>query len=363
MPLHGTYEPSTDDFSREQVELIERTNGAEGTTMRGMPVIVLVSRGAKSGKIRKIPLMRVEHDGQYAVVASLGGAPKHPTWYYNLVAHPHVELRDGAVVRDYLARELEGAERETWWARSVEAYPDYADYAIKTSRLIPVFVLEPVDPEVAEQHGSAAAAGAGTHAGTAAVAGSDAGVVAGAADAGLPYEETEQELERIEKATELDDEIAEFWENARVQAGLGRIAVVGGLTVAENVAPVAWSFGDNPEQADRLLGLVLDGTKTATSSALSEYDGDDAPLPREGDLSIVVDGAGHPKALIRTTDVAVVPFGEVSDDFAAAEGEGDRSLEAWRTDHTEFFTRVLGLVTVPEDFMVVTERFELLYPR
>ncbi len=363
MPLHGTYEPSTDDFSREQVELIERTNGAEGTTMRGMPVIVLVSRGAKSGKIRKIPLMRVEHDGQYAVVASLGGAPKHPTWYYNLVAHPHVELRDGAVVRDYLARELEGAERETWWARSVEAYPDYADYAIKTSRLIPVFVLEPVDPEVAEQHDSAAAAGAGTHAGTAAAAGSDAGVVAGAADAGLPYEETEQELERIEKATELDDEIAEFWENARVQAGLGRIAVVGGLTVAENVAPVAWSFGDNPEQADRLLGLVLDGTKTATSSALSEYDGDDAPLPREGDLSIVVDGAGHPKALIRTTDVAVVPFGEVSDDFAAAEGEGDRSLEAWRTDHTEFFTRVLGLVTVPEDFMVVTERFELLYPR
>jgi len=363
MPLHGTYEPSTDDFSREQVELIERTNGAEGTTMRGMPVIVLVSRGAKSGKIRKIPLMRVEHDGQYAVVASLGGAPKHPTWYYNLVAHPHVELRDGALVRDYLARELEGAERETWWARSVEAYPDYADYAIKTSRLIPVFVLEPVDPEVAEQHDSSADAGAGTHAGTAAAAASDAGVVAGAADAGLPYEETEQELERIEKATELDDEIAEFWENARVQAGLGRIAVVGGLTVAENVAPVAWSFGDNPEQADRLLGLVLDGTKTATSSALSEYDGDDAPLPREGDLSIVVDGAGHPKALIRTTDVAVVPFGEVSDDFAAAEGESDRSLEAWRTDHTEFFTRVLGLVTVPEDFMVVTERFELLYPR
>lgn len=145
MPLHGTYEPSTDDFSREQVELIERTNGAEGTTMRGMPVIVLVSRGARSGKIRKIPLMRVEHDGLYAVVASLGGAPKHPTWYYNLVADPHVELRDGAVVRDYLARELEGEERETWWARSVEAYPDYADYATKTSRLIPVFVLEPFD--------------------------------------------------------------------------------------------------------------------------------------------------------------------------------------------------------------------------
>lgn len=376
MPLHGTYEPSTDDFSREQVELIERTNGAEGTTMRGMPVIVLVSRGAKSGKIRKIPLMRVEHEGQYAVVASLGGAPKHPTWYYNLLAHPHVELRDGAVVRDYLARELEGAERETWWARSVEAYPDYADYAVKTSRLIPVFVLEPVDPEVAEQHERSAAEAAGSPAGSATATAADAAtapvpapvaeapdVAVGSADPGFPYEETEQELERIEKATELDDEIAEFWESARVQAGLGRIAVVGGLTVAENVAPVAWSFGDTPEQADRLLALVLDKTKTATSSALSEYDGDDAPLPRPGDLSIVVDGAGHPTALIRTTDVEVVPFGAVSEEFAAAEGEGERTLESWRSDHTEFFRRALGIDAVPDDFMVVTERFELLYPR
>nr|WP_281044488.1 ASCH domain-containing protein [Sanguibacter keddieii] len=126
---------------------------------------------------------------------------------------------------------------------------------------------------------------------------------------------------------------------------------------------MAWSFGDNPEQADRLLELVLAGTKTATSSALSEYDDEDAPLPKAGDLSIVVDGAGHPKALIRTTEVEVVPFGEVSEELAAAEGEGDRTLASWRADHAEFFRRVLGIETVPEDFMVVTERFELLYPR
>lgn len=360
MPLHGTYEPSTDDFSREQVELIERTNGAEGTTMRGMPVIVLVSRGARSGKIRKIPLMRVEHDGLYAVVASLGGAPKHPTWYYNLVADPHVELRDGAVVRDYLARELEGAERETWWARSVEAYPDYADYATKTSRLIPVFVLEPLDEHTSGAHDAQAAA---LPAEVSTTDAERAEADTTGIDPALPYEPVEEELERIERSTELDDEIAEFWESSRVQAGLGRIAVVGGLTVAEGVAPVAWSFGDNPEQADRLLELVLAGTKRATSSALSEYDEEDAPLPKAGDLSIVVDGAGHPKALIRTTEVEVVPFGEVSEELAAAEGEGDRTLASWRADHAEFFRRVLGVESVPEDFMVVTERFELLYPR
>lgn len=385
MPLHGTYEPSTDDFSREQVELIERTNGAEGTTMRGMPVVVLVSRGAKSGKIRKIPLMRVEHDGLYAVVASLGGAPKHPTWYYNLVAHPHVELRDGAVVRDYVARELEGAERETWWARSVEAYPDYADYARATTRLIPVFVLEPFVPEdgpVAGGTTTGASPAAADPSGVALVDGSladepgaeatSAGLTAGPAapvvpvddpDASLPYAHAEEEQERVERAAELDDEIADFWESSRVRAGLGRIAVVGGLTVAEGVAPMAWSFGDTPEQADRLLELVLAGTKTATSSALSEYDDEDAPLPRAGDLSIVVDGVGHPRALIRTTAVEVVPFGEVTEDFAAAEGEGDRTLGSWRSDHTEFFRRALGVESVPDDFMVVTERFELLYPR
>lgn len=145
MPLTGEYEPSTSDWAREQAELIERTNGAEGTTMRGMPVILLTTVGAKSGKLRKTCLMRVEHEGQYAAVASLGGAPKHPVWYFNVTKHPLVELRDGPVVKDYTAREVEGDERDAWWQRAVEAFPDYADYAAKTDRLIPVFVLTPVE--------------------------------------------------------------------------------------------------------------------------------------------------------------------------------------------------------------------------
>jgi deazaflavin-dependent oxidoreductase (nitroreductase family) len=106
-------------------------------------VIILSSVGAKSGKVRKTPLMRVENDGEYAVVASLGGAPKHPVWYYNLIADPHVELQDGPVKKDYLAREVHGAERETWWERAVAAWPDYAEYAKKTTRTMPVFVLTP----------------------------------------------------------------------------------------------------------------------------------------------------------------------------------------------------------------------------
>ncbi len=145
MPLTGEYEPSTSDWAREQAELIERTNGAEGTTMRGMPVILLTTVGAKSGKLRKTCLMRVEHEGQYAAVASLGGAPKHPVWYFNVTKHPLVELRDGPVVKDYTAREVEGDERDVWWQRAVEAFPDYADYAAKTDRLIPVFVLTAVE--------------------------------------------------------------------------------------------------------------------------------------------------------------------------------------------------------------------------
>jgi deazaflavin-dependent oxidoreductase (nitroreductase family) len=143
MPLSGEYEPSASDWSREQVELFERTNGAEGNTMRGRPVIVLTSLGAKSGKIRKTPLMRVEHDGEYAVVASLGGAPKHPVWYYNVVANPHVELQDGPVKRDYTAREVTGEEKALWWKRATETWPDYAEYQTKTDREIPVFVLTP----------------------------------------------------------------------------------------------------------------------------------------------------------------------------------------------------------------------------
>lgn len=145
MPLDGTYEPSPDARTREQVELFERSGGTEGTTWAGRPVIILTSLGARSGKVRKVPLMRVEHDGRYAVVASMGGAPQHPTWYNNLCTHPLVELQDGPERKDYRAREVTGAEREEWWARSVAAYPDYADYATKTDRLIPVLVLEPVD--------------------------------------------------------------------------------------------------------------------------------------------------------------------------------------------------------------------------
>lgn len=144
MPLDGEYEPSPNDRSRDQVAEFEASNGARANTMRGMPIIVLTTKGARSGKLRKTPLMRVEHEGAYAVVASLGGAPKHPVWYYNIVAEPRVELQDGPVRQDYLAREVTGAEKALWWQRAVEAYPDYADYQTKTEREIPLFVLEPV---------------------------------------------------------------------------------------------------------------------------------------------------------------------------------------------------------------------------
>ena len=143
MPLQGEYAPSTSDWARQQAELYERSGGAEGTTLRGMPVIVLTSVGAKSGKLRKTALMRVEHKGEYAVVASLGGAPKHPVWYHNLKAQPHVELQDGPIKQDYVAREVTGDEKARWWERAVAAYPPYADYQAKTTREIPVFVLTP----------------------------------------------------------------------------------------------------------------------------------------------------------------------------------------------------------------------------
>ncbi|MFJ3088521.1 MULTISPECIES: nitroreductase family deazaflavin-dependent oxidoreductase [unclassified Streptomyces] len=144
MPLQGEYEPSPSQWVRDQVEQYESSGGTEGTTMRDMPVIVLTTLGAKSGKIRKTPLMRVEHDGLYAVVASQGGAPTHPVWYHNLKADPRAELQDGPVRRDMTAREVTGEEKARWWERAVEAFPDYADYQKKTDRQIPVFVLEPV---------------------------------------------------------------------------------------------------------------------------------------------------------------------------------------------------------------------------
>src|SRR5688572_1197414 len=123
MPLDGEYEPSTWQWVREQVELYESSGGTEGTTMRGMPVVVVTSRGAKSGKLRKTPLMKVEHDGRYAAIASQGGAPEHPSWYYNLVADPRVELQDGPVRQDMVARRIEGDERAEWWRRAVAAFP------------------------------------------------------------------------------------------------------------------------------------------------------------------------------------------------------------------------------------------------
>ncbi len=141
MPLTGEYEPSTSAHTRKQVERYESSGGTEATTMRGMPVVVLTTVGARSGKLRKTALMRVEHEGEYAVVASLGGAPMHPVWYHNVVANPHVELQDGPDKRDYTAREVTGDEKALWWDRSVAAYPDYADYQQKTDREIPVFVL------------------------------------------------------------------------------------------------------------------------------------------------------------------------------------------------------------------------------
>jgi deazaflavin-dependent oxidoreductase (nitroreductase family) len=147
MPLQGEYAPSTSAWAREQAERYEATGGAEANTLRGtgLPVVVLTTVGAKTGKLRKTALMRVEHDGVYAVVASLGGAPKHPVWYHNVVAHPHVELQDGPDKRDYRAREVFGEEKSLWWERAVAAYPPYADYQAKTERQIPVFVLEPLD--------------------------------------------------------------------------------------------------------------------------------------------------------------------------------------------------------------------------
>jgi len=145
MPLQGEYVPSPSEFVRNQVEEYESSGGTRGTTMRGLPVVVLTTKGARSGNIRKTPLMRVEHDGKYAVVASMGGAPTHPVWYHNVVSHPEVELQDGELRQDMLARELTGAERATWWERAVEAFPDYADYQRSTGREIPVFLLEPTD--------------------------------------------------------------------------------------------------------------------------------------------------------------------------------------------------------------------------
>jgi deazaflavin-dependent oxidoreductase (nitroreductase family) len=147
MPLDGTYAPSTSGWARRQAERYEATDGREANDLRGRPVIVLTTIGAKTGMLRKTALMRVEHEGAYAVVASLGGAPKHPVWYHNIVANPQVELQDLAEKHDYLAREVHGDEKAVWWERAVATWPDYATYQAKTSREIPVFVLERMPTE------------------------------------------------------------------------------------------------------------------------------------------------------------------------------------------------------------------------
>lgn len=145
MPLSGQYEPSTSAWARRQAEQFEASGGTEANSLRGKPIIVLTTVGAKTGSLRKTALMRVEYEGRYAVVASKGGAPEAPAWYWNLLRNPHVELQDGAVTRDYTARELSGDERAEWWQRSTEVWPDYDSYQTKTDRLIAVFVLEPSD--------------------------------------------------------------------------------------------------------------------------------------------------------------------------------------------------------------------------
>jgi len=159
MPLKGEYEPSKAEFVRDQVTLYESSGGTQGTTLsvlvtrdddeklQDLPVVILTTLGAKSGKLRKTPVMRVEHDGSYAAIASMAGAPTHPVWYHNAIADPRVELQDGPVRQDMLAREVTGQEKAAWWARAVEAFPGYAEYQDKTDREIPVLVLEPTTQE------------------------------------------------------------------------------------------------------------------------------------------------------------------------------------------------------------------------
>jgi deazaflavin-dependent oxidoreductase (nitroreductase family) len=143
MSTGDEYTPSPHDYVRETVELYERSGGTEGNTMMGKPIIILTTVGNKTGTLRKTPLMRVEHDGSYAVVASKGGDPKHPVWYHNITADPEVELQDGATKKKYVAHEATGEEKELWWSRAVAVWPDYDNYQTKTDRTIPLFVLTP----------------------------------------------------------------------------------------------------------------------------------------------------------------------------------------------------------------------------
>ena len=146
MALEGEYEPSPQKWVRDQVDEYEGSGGQRGTTLldTGLPVILVTTRGNKSGKLRKTPLMRVEHDGEYALVASLGGAPTHPVWYHNLRADPEaVTIQDGPTPFDARVRELTGEERAEWWERAVAAFPTYAEYQKKTERQIPILLARP----------------------------------------------------------------------------------------------------------------------------------------------------------------------------------------------------------------------------
>jgi deazaflavin-dependent oxidoreductase (nitroreductase family) len=146
MPITGEYEPSTSQWVADQVADYEASGGTQANTLRdtGIPIIIVTMIGARSGKVRKIGLMRVEHEGEYALVASKGGHPEHPDWYLNLVADPHVMIQDGPAAIDYTVREVEAAERDAWWERSVSVFPTYEEYAAKTGRLIPVLIASPV---------------------------------------------------------------------------------------------------------------------------------------------------------------------------------------------------------------------------
>jgi deazaflavin-dependent oxidoreductase (nitroreductase family) len=153
MPLTGVYAPGTSAWARRQAERFEASGGSEANTLKGRPIVVVTSVGARTGKLRKTALMRVEHDGSYAVVASDGGIPTHPAWYHNLRANPLVELQDGPSRGDYRAREVFDEEKARWWRRSIEVWPDYDAYQARTTRQIPVFVLEPVAASSAAEHG------------------------------------------------------------------------------------------------------------------------------------------------------------------------------------------------------------------
>jgi len=146
MSIEGEYEPSPSEWVRNQVAEYESSGGQKGNTLldTGLPVIIVTTRGNKSGKVRKTPLMRVEHEGEYALVASKGGAPEHPVWYYNLVSDPDsVAIQDGPTPVDVSVRQISGDEKQRWWERAVAAYPPYAEYQEKTDRQIPVFVAIP----------------------------------------------------------------------------------------------------------------------------------------------------------------------------------------------------------------------------